>query len=73
MDFGWLRSLSHRKGRETTSSGHPALFFENNMNVHTPYKMKTREEDGIPIPRNVVDISVVIKTYKFYLHLASID
>ena len=51
----------------------PINFFYNNqktlswnLRVHTPYKMRRREEVGFPISRHIVDIPVVIKAFKFY-------
>ena len=39
--------------------------FSWNLTVYSQYKMRIREEVLLPIPRAIVDIPVVIKTFKF--------
>ena len=75
INFAWHRSRGFLKvGVEKQKfSFSPINIFENNqklfswnLRVYKLYKMRGREEVALPIPRAIVDIPVLIKTFKFF-------
>ena len=74
INFPGYRSQSFlRQGLEKQEfPTSPVTFFKNNqkpfpcyLTVDIPYQMRSREEVGLVITRHIVDIPVVIRTFKY--------
>ena len=72
FDFAWDRSQGflREEVQKQELPPSPIIFFDNNkklfswnMRVYIPCRMRSRTKVRFPIPRNIVDISVVIETF----------
>ena len=75
-NFTWHRSQGFLRERVEKQEfpPSPVTFFKSNqkpfpwnLRVNITYQMRSREEVGLVIPRHVMNIPVVIKTFKFSL------